>query len=559
MKKLRQFIGAILCLGILLSLIPFSVSAAEPTNLTAKAAICMDYDTGEILFAKDIDTMRCPASMTKIMTAYLVYEEMAKGTFTKESKFQISKHAKQISYNNDYPIPVALYDNEITVDQALQNILIPSASATCIVAAENISGSEEAFVVRMNETAARLGMKAEFKNSHGAIAHYTTCRSIAILIRDFINKYPDVLNYTSMTETTYGGEVWKNTNKLLTSYYYEGCDGFKTGTIDEAGYCLAATATRNGHRIISVVMGAKGDSSRHTESIQVLDYGFSILAERDAVAEKVTPALTTATDRPLRVGAEVLVELTLEGLPSAYQTKIALSADGKTLAEKSLKVEPNKPISLPIYLDESYEGTNRITVNAEIVLNGNIHLKASSVLPISDLPCSTYRDTAYHWAEDYIEKATENGWIVGYGNRTFLPEKNVTRAELVTILARILKIDAVDTSENFADTENHWAKDVINSMSAAGYINGYKGNFKPDQPITRQDACTILQRIYEFSVTEEATYTDAESISDYALEAVNALTGTGILEGYSDGSFRPLDNLTRAECVTLLSRIANEE
>ena len=109
--------------------------------------------------------------------------------------------------------------------------------------AEYISGSEEAFVQRMNETARELGMTAEYENSHGAHVHYLTARSQAILVREFIQRYPQILDYTSLTGVSFNGKWYPNTNKLLPGldYAYEGADGFKTGTITAAGYCLSAT------------------------------------------------------------------------------------------------------------------------------------------------------------------------------------------------------------------------------------------------------------------------------------------------------------------------------
>ena len=153
--------------------------------------------------------------------------------------------------------------------------------------ADYISGSEEAFVERMNETAERLGMTAEYENCHGAHVHYMTARSQAILVRECIQRFPGMLEYTSATSVTLpDGRTYENTNGLLRGgdYEYPGADGFKTGTIPEAGRCLSATAVQDGHRIISVIMHSDTEETRHTDSIALLDYGFAVLAQEDAAA-----------------------------------------------------------------------------------------------------------------------------------------------------------------------------------------------------------------------------------------------------------------------------------
>ena len=138
------------------------------------------------------------------------------------------------------------------METLLELILLPSASASCIVMAEYISGTEAAFVQRMNETAARLGMTAQYENCHGAHVHYITARSQAILVRECIRRFPQMLDYTSRTSMTFNGKTYANTNQLLpgAAFAYEGVDGFKTGTINAAGYCLSATAQRGSPRII---------------------------------------------------------------------------------------------------------------------------------------------------------------------------------------------------------------------------------------------------------------------------------------------------------------------
>lgn len=269
-----RIMGLLLTLSILLS--TAAVAAEEPDipSVTAASAIVIDYDTGEVLYEKDADTMRVPASMTKVMTAYIIFEELEAGNLTLDTMVSISdENAQKSRDGKSYPASVPLpAGSSVSVDTLLKLILVPSASASCIVMAEYISGSEEAFVQRMNETAKRLGMTAEFENSHGAHVHYLTARSQATLVREFISRFPQILYYTSLTGVTFNGKWYPNTNKLLPGldYAYDGVDGFKTGTISAAGYCLSATAVKNGRRIISVVMKSSNDKTRHTDTAALL-------------------------------------------------------------------------------------------------------------------------------------------------------------------------------------------------------------------------------------------------------------------------------------------------
>lgn len=250
-------------------------------DIYAQSAIVIDYDTGDAIYEKDADTLRAPASMTKVMTAYIIFEELESGNLTLDTKITISNKNANISKDSRYPAMVYLRANsQISVDMLLKLILLPSASASCIAMAEHISGTEDGFVVRMNETAQRLGIDAEYKNVHGAFPHYISARGQALLIRDFIQRFPAILDYTSLKSVSFNGKTYYNTNKMvMPSYQYEGCDGFKTGTTVDAGFCFSATAVQNDKRIISVVMRSIGDHYRFTDTEKILTASFQWLHE----------------------------------------------------------------------------------------------------------------------------------------------------------------------------------------------------------------------------------------------------------------------------------------
>jgi len=274
----------ILCVVLLLSSL-IGVPASAAPSIHAQAAIVLDFETGDILFERDAHTMRVPASMTKLVTAFIVYEEIAAGRLTMDTMIPISRNAARVgSDRNLQGNPVPLPSSAYSVDHLLHLLMLPSSNGGCIAFAEHISGSVEAFVVLMNETGKSIGMKTEFTNPHGAIAHYTTAHSMGILTREFISKYPDILRISAAKSMTHEGATLNNTNFLLHdgSQFYQGADGFKTGTIRESGCCLSSTAERDGRRVIVVVMNTQNNDQRYGDSRTLLNFGFAELARKDA-------------------------------------------------------------------------------------------------------------------------------------------------------------------------------------------------------------------------------------------------------------------------------------
>ena len=558
MKKLSKVLAIILTLAIALSICPAAFAAGP--DVTASAAVVMDYDTGEIIFAKDPDTMRVPASMTKIMTAYIIYEELEAGNITKDTQFKISDSVRQKSRDNyNYPTSVPLVGDTIDVDTLLKLIMLPSASASCICAAENISGDEAAFVARMNETAKRLGMRAEYTNCHGAFVHYISCRSIAILIRDFIQRYPDILNYTSMKSCRYNGKTYANTNKLLSTYYYEGVDGFKTGTIRAAGYCLSATAVRGGRRIISVVMNAKDTAARHTDSQKLLDYGFAEIARRDA-AKKDTVIQLSA--QPLKIGASVNVYGTFSGTGSVYESEFTLKIDGKAVGTYAGKVWDGAKIAIPVTLDDSYLGRTSAQASISFKMPDGTEKAFDAVLDIDGSKPAAFSDIAYHWAEDDITVLKDAKVVNGNPDGTFAPANYIKRSEFSQIIYNAFKneLDKIEilTDRDFDDIGGHWAEEPIIYLSRRGIIEGWDGSFKPDDYISREAALAILARVIAPEAAEsDLPFKDNGSISDWAEGSIAALYGLGVINGNPDGTLHPLDNISRAEAAAIINRALN--
>lgn len=352
MTAIRKIISAFLVLLMAANIGVFVY--AQPTVL-APAAIALDFYTGEILFERNAHVLRPPASMTKAMTAFVVYEEIERGNITLETTMPVSAHASRVSNSaalqgNPLFLPQGIY---ISVDTLLHLMMLPSSNGACVVVAEFISGSEQAFVQRMNESAAAIGMTAEFTNVHGALPHYTNAYSMALLVRTFIQRYPDILRVTSARTMNFNNSRFSNTNLLFSTFPYAGADGFRTGTTREAGFCLAATAERDGRRIITVVMGNTNNDGRYGDSRRLLDFGFAEAQRRGLPL--YTPPLEVFINgeafvsdiAPLQVYEQIMLPLrnlmemqNFEVMWSAQNNRLHLFKENPALAYEDYFVHP---------------------------------------------------------------------------------------------------------------------------------------------------------------------------------------------------------------------------
>ena len=248
-------------------------------EVTAPSAILMEMTTGTVLYEKDADTARPPASVTKVMTMLLIFDALAEGKIQMEDKVTTSEYASSMGGSQ-----VFLETGEKqTVETLLKCISIASANDACVAMAEYISGNEEEFVRQMNLRAEGLGMKhTHFVNCNGldAEGHETSARDIALMSRELLLKYPEIHNYCTIwmeniTHTTSKGSSefgLTNTNKLIRQYEY--ATGLKTGSTGKAKFCVSATAEKNGVSLIAVIMGAEDSKARFKDAVTLLNYGF---------------------------------------------------------------------------------------------------------------------------------------------------------------------------------------------------------------------------------------------------------------------------------------------
>jgi D-alanyl-D-alanine carboxypeptidase (penicillin-binding protein 5/6) len=344
------------------------MASTSVSELKAKAYILMDASSGRVLQGNNSDERLPIASVTKVMSMLLVMEAIDSGRISLEDTVTASEYASGMGGSQAYIEPGEQY----SVHDALKAVALHSSNDVTVSLAELVSGSEEAFVVEMNEKAADLGMKnTQFKDCTGLtdVDHFSSALDIAIMSRELITKHPKILEYTSIyTDTFRNGEFdLTNTNRLVR--FYTGCDGLKTGFTRASGFCLTATASRNNMRLISVVLGEPDSNTRFAEIRKLLDYGFAnyesvevnkkgeLLA--DISVKKGTISKTAAV-----IGDDVKVLL-----PRGQKTKIVRQVNldetitapvkaGQKVGEIIYKIDENEISRIDIVSDRDVEKTN---------------------------------------------------------------------------------------------------------------------------------------------------------------------------------------------------------
>ncbi len=257
---------------ISLEAIPTQVKSEIPApDIDAKSWLIADYGTGWILASEHADLRIEPASLTKLMTSYLVFDALAGQEIALEDQVYVSKNAWKTAGSRMF-IQV---DTQVSILELLQGLIIQSGNDAAVALAEHIAGTEEAFAAKMNLMAAKLGMTdSNFTNSSGLPDdnHYSSARDMAILSISLIRRFPDLYQYYSVLEYTYNDITQPNRNVLLSRD--ASVDGLKTGYTKNAGYCLIGTAVRDGVRMLAIVTGAKSQSARANQVQSLLQFGY---------------------------------------------------------------------------------------------------------------------------------------------------------------------------------------------------------------------------------------------------------------------------------------------
>ena len=316
-----------LALGAVLALPGVSAQGAQ-VAVTAPAAVVMEASTGQVLFEKGAHDRRACASITKVMTLLLTFEALEAGKLSLDQELTASAHAASMGGSD-----IWLEEGEqMTVDDLLKATVIMSANDAAVVLAEAVSGSEEAFVARMNERAGELGMEdTVFKNCNGLDeeGHLTSAYDVAVMSRALLT-HEKIRDYTlTWMDSVRNGETQLvNTNKLIRSY--QGITGLKTGTTGQAGSCISATAEREGMELIAVVLGAESTDLRFQDAKALLDYGF-------ASWKTVTPETPFLQPAAVEGGMAQTVEVAAGEMPS-----LLLQAAEEAQVETVVQLEPVK-------------------------------------------------------------------------------------------------------------------------------------------------------------------------------------------------------------------------
>ena len=290
----------LLCFSLLAGLLPCRVHALA-LDLSAKSAVLMDVATGTILYEQNAHEPLAPASVTKVMTMLLIMEAIDGGKIRWEDTVTASEAAAAKGGSQIY----LKVGETMTVSDMVKSIAVSSANDCACAMAEHLAGSESAFVELMNQKAQELGMgDTHFVNCTGldddpeAMKHRTSAHDIAIMSRELLKNHPDIKNFTTIWMDTVrnGAFGLSNTNKMVR--FYDGCTGLKTGFTNGAGYCLSASAQRDGMELIATVMGSDTSAERFASAKGMLDYGFANFALYNPVVQEGAAVAVTLGDAP---------------------------------------------------------------------------------------------------------------------------------------------------------------------------------------------------------------------------------------------------------------------
>lgn len=354
----KAVISSLLCISLIFTVMfPLKVSALSADSITAPSAVLMETSTGKILFEKNSHEKRPCASVTKVMTLLLVFEAIDSGKISFDDTVTASEHAASMGGSD-----IWLENGEtMSVDDMIKATVVASANDAAVALAEHISGSEESFVEQMNKRAKELKMNdTVFKNCNGLDeeGHVTSANDVAVMSKELM-KHDKIFDYTSIwIDNLRGGKTQiVNTNKLLKTY--NGITGLKTGTTNDAGCCMSASATRGNVSLVAVVLGCKTGKERFADAAALLDYGFANISVKE---------LSLPEDMPKSIKVN-------EGMSDKVSLKCDVSSS--VVLDKSSKQEIKTKINLPETVDAPVKkgqkiGTLTFTVNDKTIKNCDI-------------------------------------------------------------------------------------------------------------------------------------------------------------------------------------------
>ena len=342
---------AFLCFGLLLASLCVNAAAPPPPAVIAHAWLLVDLTgNGQVLGGERIDERIEPASLTKLMTAYLVFTALREKKLSLEQQVQVSERAWRAPGSRMFIQP----GRPVTVDELIRGMEVQSGNDACIALAEAVAGSEEVFVQMMNREAERLGLKnTHFMNASGLpdAQHYSTAQDLYLLAASLIRDFPEYyVQYYAIKAFRYNNITQPNRNRLL--WLDPTVDGVKTGHTEAAGYCMIASSSRGGRRLLAVVLGSTSEATRAQESLKLLNWGFQFF---DGV--KLYGAGQIAKDLEVWKGA-------LKSVKAGFKSDVVVTVPKGEGDKLKAELVTSQPLVAPVALGQRV-GTLRVTLEGK--------------------------------------------------------------------------------------------------------------------------------------------------------------------------------------------------
>ena len=405
----RGFLSLLLAVAVTMT--PTRAPLAQATDNARYAAIVVDAESGEVLFARHADSRRYPASITKVMTLYLAFEALAEGRIKLDEVITVSSRAA-----SQPPSKLGLAAGQtITVDDAMRATAVRSANDMAVALAEHISGSQERFAAQMTLKGRELGMtQTRYVNPNGLpdARQLTSARDLAILARAVMRDYPQYYSYFGQHDWVYNGREYRNTNGLLRGG--AGYDGMKTGFTNASGYNLAASAVRDGRRIITIVLGGRSTASRNAHVAALMDTGFEVERAR-ARGESIQVAQAFFEARGFGIGPDSSGPIEYA---SVAEGEDALSGAGSSappsagVAYAALSVSPPAPARLA-------PASSERPADVTAILNGGLPV-ATPPRPRPPAAREPAREPAGRWSVQvgaFRDEAIASNWLTEVNRR----------------------------------------------------------------------------------------------------------------------------------------------
>lgn len=464
MKKTKS-LGRML--GIVIVCIAFFAAPApvEALSVSSPAAFALDAKTGEALYEKNADTMRPCASLTKLMTAYLVFESISRSELTWDTPITISWRTAELSRVKGHSNVPLTAGESYAVHELMTALLGVSANACAVAFAEELAGSETAFVAMMNDKATAMGLAASFQDASGLSSNNTmSSRSVAILSAYLVRDFPAVLDFTGRHPVYFRSKAYDNTNQMLPGrpYGYAGTDGLKTGTTTPAGYCFSGTAARDGDRVIAVVLGGSSLKNRFGDAKNLFDYGFDRIKNYPLPFKDVsinawyfepvkncteagwmqgTGAIAFSPEATTTRAMFVTVLGRMDGIDeTAWDTPTSFHDVEEDAWYTSYVAWADDAEIVAGFEDGSFRPHDQITREQMMMIVYNYARHIGEEVDPSPSPTleafSDYK-TVSTWALDAAAWSVERKWIQGTGEGRLSPQANATRAQLAQLLQNI--------------------------------------------------------------------------------------------------------------------------